>query len=206
MKKAIAVITGSFNPIQNAHVNLGNQVLKKYPNVERVIYVPVSNKYAKDELQDSEYRYKILKSVCDAREKFEVSRIEIDNSTQLYTYQTLDLLKKEFEEYDIYLVIGSDNLKSFHTWKRYKYLLEKYKVIVFSRNDDNLEDIVSKSEYLSKYSDRISFVVANDFLNVSSTQVRNNIKQGKEFKHLLPKEAYEYIMKNNKYEKENRYE
>ena len=199
MNKAIAVITGSFNPIQNAHVNLGNQVLKKYPNIEKVIYVPVSNKYVKDELQDSEYRYQILKSVCDAREKFEVSRIEIDNSTQLYTYQTLDLLKKQYEEYDIYLVIGSDNLKSFHTWKRYEYILQNYKVVVFSRNDDNLEEIVSKSGYLAGYENKIFFIFANNFLNISSTQVRNNIKQGKEFKHLLPKEAYEYIIKNNKY-------
>lgn len=203
MRKAIAVITGTFNPMQNAHVNLGEQVLNKYANVEKVIYVPVSNQYVKSDLQDSEYRFQILKAVCDARENFEVSRVEIDNKTQLFTYQTLDLIKDEYKEYDIYLVIGSDNLKSFHTWREYEYILENYKVIVFSRDEDNLEKIVAESKYLAKYANRILFVIANNFLNVSSTQVRNNIKAGKEFKHLVPKEVYEYILLNNKYEKES---
>lgn len=203
MKKAIAVITGTFNPVQKAHINLGEQVLKNFTNVKKVVYVPVGNKYVKKDLQDAEYRYQILKAVCNTRENFEVSRVEIDNDKQLFTFQTLDLLSKEYKDYDIYLVIGSDNLKNFNTWREYEYLLENYKVIVVSRGSDSLEKIVNESAYLSKYLDNISFIISNDFLNISSTQVRNNIKEGKEFKHLLPKEAYEYIMLNNKYEKEN---
>lgn len=202
MKKAVAVITGTFNPVQNAHVNLGNQVLKRFENVEKVIYVPVGNHYIKKDLQDAEYRYKILKAVCDTRHGFEISRIEIESEKQLFSYQTLELISKEYEDYDIYLVIGSDNLKTFNTWKKYKYILENYKIIVFSRNDDDLEKIVIESGYLSKYLNNILFVNSKEFLNISSTQVRNNIRAGKAFKHLLPKEAYEYIKLNNKYEKE----
>lgn len=153
-------------------------------------------------MQDAEYRYEILKIVCDITENFEVSRIEIDSDKQLFTFQTLDLLSKEYSDYDIYLVIGSDNLKSFYTWREYEYILQNYKVIVFFRNNDTLEEIITKNKYLSKYRNNILFSVSNEFSNISSTQIRNNIKEGKEFKHLIPKEAYDYIILNNRYKKE----
>lgn len=66
MKSAVAVIVGSFNPVQKAHIYLGQNVLQQFPQIRKVIYVPVSNMYQKGELLDSEYRYRIEKEkrVC----------------------------------------------------------------------------------------------------------------------------------------------
>lgn len=199
MKTGIAVITGTFNPVHKAHINLGKQVLKKFPKIKKVIYVPVGDKYEKSDLICAEYRYNILEKVCEKIDRFEVSKIEIENTKQLYTYQTLDIISKEYGDSEIYLVIGSDNLKEFHTWKRYQYILNSYNLIVFSRNNDNLERIVNDSKYLADYSEKIMFIKCNRYLNVSSTQIRNNIRCGIEFKHLVPKEAYKYIIKDNRY-------
>lgn len=199
LRDAVAVITGTFNPVHKAHINLGKQVLKKFPYIKKIIYVPVGDKYIKNDLSSAEYRYNMLKKVCENIEEFEVSRIEIENKKQLYTYQTLDIIKKEYEDSDIYLVIGSDNLKEFHTWKRYKYILENYNLIVFSRNNDCLEKIVTYNKYLNNYISKILFVTCNKYLSISSTQIRKYIKSGIDFKKLVPKEVYDYIMNNNIY-------
>lgn len=202
MKNAIAVITGTFNPVQKAHIHLGKKVLAEFKNVEKVIYVPVGNSYKKNDLTDCEYRYKILKSVCEKLDKFEVSKIEMEQKSQLFTYQTLDILKEEYLNYDIYLVIGSDNYKEFHTWKNYQYILQNYKLIVFSRSNDIV--LKDNNKLLQKYANNIFFVKTSKYLNVSSTKIRQCIRAGIDFKEYVPKEAYEYILQNNKYQKKER--
>ena len=199
MKKAIAVIIGTFNPVQKAHIHLGKKVLSNFKNVEKVIYIPVGNNYKKEGLTDCEYRYKMLQKVCNKIDKFEVSKIEIEHEKQLFTYQTLDIVKSNYPMYDIYLVIGADNYREFHTWKNYEYILQNYRLIVFSRANDNLKD--NCNQFLKKYKKNIFFVKTSKYLSISSTKVRQCIKTGADFKEYVPKEVYEYILKNNKYQK-----
>lgn len=73
----IVVFVGSFNPPLNSHFSLAEQIISEYKNVEKVIFVPVSEKYEKAGLLNDKYRYEMLKCVCDKNEKFEVSDIEL---------------------------------------------------------------------------------------------------------------------------------
>ena len=75
--KVIVVFGGSFNPPLNSHFSLAEQIISEYKNVEKVIFVPVSEKYEKEGLLNNKYRYEMLKCVCDKNEKFEVSDIEL---------------------------------------------------------------------------------------------------------------------------------
>ena len=199
MKKAIAVIIGTFNPVQKAHIHLGKKVLASFKNVQKVIYVPAGNNYKKKDLTDCEYRYNMLLKACSKIDRFEVSKIEMEQEVQLFTYQTLDIIKSKYPMFDIYLVVGADNYREFHTWKNYEYILQNNKLIVFTRDNDNLED--NCNEFLQKYDKKIFFVKTSKYLSVSSTKIRQCIRSGIDFKDYVPKEVYEYILKNNKYEK-----
>ena len=93
-KNKIVVFGGSFNPPLNSHFSLAESIVNEYESVKKVVFVPVSSKYEKQGLLDDEHRYNMLKIVCDKNEDFEVSRIEIENERQLYTIETMELLKE----------------------------------------------------------------------------------------------------------------
>ena len=86
--KIIVVFGGSFNPPLNSHFSLAEQIVSEYENVEKIIFVPVNQKYQKKGLLENKYRYEMLKCVCDKNDKFEVSDIELRNKRQLYTIET----------------------------------------------------------------------------------------------------------------------
>ena len=128
MKRQIAIFGGCFNPPLNSHFSLAEQILNEHESIEKVLFVPVNSKYSKPGLIENEHRYNMLKLVCDKNEQFEVSRIELDKDRQLYTIETLLELQKEYEDYELLFITGSDNLKEFDKWKENKYSFIKANV------------------------------------------------------------------------------
>ena len=75
-KKAIAIFGGSFNPPLNSHSDLAKDVINNFKEVEKIIFVPVSTKYNKQNLVEDKHRYNMLKLICEKEEKFEVVFVE----------------------------------------------------------------------------------------------------------------------------------
>lgn len=197
-KKVIAVFGGSFNPPINSHCLLAKQIIEKCNNVEKLIFVPVSTKYQKSKLASDEHRYNMLKLICENEDKLEVSNIELIQDKQLYTIETLDLLKKQFgESYEIYFVMGTDNLKEVDTWNSPKRLLKEYKIIVLERKNDKLEDVIQKNKLLEKYKKSLIKIEGIDKIFLSSTMIRDKIKNGENVEEFINTDVLEYI-KNNK--------
>lgn len=195
----IVIITGSFNPPHTCHFNLAFCILQTYKNIEKAIFIPVGNHYVKNDLQDAEYRFNMLKACCDTDSRLSVSRIEIDNPQQLYTYETLGIIQSRYPNSKIHLVIGSDNLYQFDTWKKYEDILTKYHVIVFARDNNNLRDFVATNHNLSKYSGSFSYMQDESFYGVNSTVIRALLKSKSDVRALLPLEVYNFIMHDNRY-------
>lgn len=198
-KKIIALFCGSFNPPLFSHFSLAEQLLNSDNNIEKIIFIPVSNKYNKDELILDKHRFNMLNLVCKNNSKFEVSDIEFKFSRQPYTFETLQNMQNLYPEYEIRLIIGTDNLSKLDTWYEIEQLLNSFKVFVLARDEDNIEEIINNNNLLAKYSD--SFIKSNVNLrtNLSSNFVRNEIKKKNSVKYLLPDEIIEYIKDNNLY-------
>mgnify|MGYP000330866411 FL=1 len=198
--KGIAIFGGSFNPPLNSHLELAKQVIKNLCNIEKVIFVPVSTKYnRKNNLTEDAYRYKMLKLMCNGEEKLEVSDVELSYGRQLYTIETLDIFKNEYPEYDIYFIMGTDNLKDLHTWKEPERILKNYKIIVLERNEDNLEKIIEEDKLLRDNKKALIIAKKIKSIKLSSTIIREKIKNGEEVDVFLKKEVLEYINKNGLY-------
>ena len=198
--KGIAIFGGSFNPPLNSHLELAKQVIKNLCNIEKVIFVPVSTKYnRKNNLIDDAHRYNMLKLMCKGEEKLEVSDVELSYGRQLYTIETLDIFKNEYPEYDIYFIMGTDNLKDLHTWKEPERILKNYKIIVLERNEDNLEKIIEEDKLLRD--NKKALIIAKKIkpIKLSSTIIREKIKNGEEVESFFKKEVLEYINKNGLY-------
>lgn len=198
-KKILAIFGGSFNPPLNSHFLLAEQIYNELENIEKVIFLPVSSKYKKNGLLSNEHRYNMLKLVIDKDEHFELSDIEMKQKEQLNTFETLELLQKEYPNNILYFVIGTDNLKEISTWKTAEELASNFKILVLERGNDDFEEIMNNDEFLIKYKD--SFILLKETIktNLSSTLVRKNLKEGKSIKYLIPNDVLQYIKDNNLY-------
>lgn len=197
--KSIAVFGGSFNPPINSHVLLAKQILDRCKKIEKLIFVPVSTKYQKQELIEDKHRYNMLKIICNKEDKLEVSDVELKTEKQLYTIQTLDYFKQKYKEYEIYFVMGTDNLKELSSWKEPERLLKEYKVIVLEREKDNLEELIRKEKFLENNKDSLIKIGGIDKIFLSSTMIRDKIKKGESIEEFIDRDVLEYIMKNRLY-------
>ena len=193
--KKIIMFGGAFNPPLNSHFLLAQQI------IDKVIFVPVNIKYEKNEaIISSEDRYNMLKMVCDKNENFEVSRLEIDSNRPLFTIETLDILQKEYPKHQILFATGTDNLKEFDTWEGADKITEKYKVLIFERDADKMEDIIASNSFLNANKDTFIKLRDNTRTDLSSTFARSKLREGKSIRYLTPDEVYNYIKENKLYE------
>lgn len=199
-RKQIVIFGGCFNPPLNSHFSLAQQIINEYENIEKIVFVPVNSKYQKADLIDNEHRYKMLELVCKKNDKLDVSKIEIDSDRPLYTIETLRIFQAKYSEYEIAFIIGSDNLKELNTWQKADELTKDFKIYVLERDKDNIEEIIKSNEFLNK--NKQAFIKAKDNItsNLSSTFVRNKLKNGKSIKYLTPDEVVEYIEENKLYQ------
>lgn len=191
---------GAFNPPLNSHFSLAQQIINNYEQVNKVVFVPVNSQYQKSNLISNEHRYQMLQLVCNQNEKFEVSRIELDSSRPLYTIETLKRLQEQYIENEIAFMIGSDNLKELDTWKNAEELVTKFKVYVVERGENTIKTIIQKNEFLKRHKEAFLITKNEIVTNLSSTYVRQKIKEGKSIQYLTQKEVIEYISKNKLYQ------
>lgn len=198
-RDTVVVFGGSFNPPINSHFSIAQQVLNEYEQVDKIVFIPVNKKYEKDGLLENKHRYNMLKLITDKNENFIVSNIDMNGSRSLYTIETLEEIQKQYKDKNVWFLIGSDNLKELHTWKRAEELVSKYKILVMERNKDKILDIIEKNELLSCYKENITKLSEEIRSNYSSTYIRSQIKKNKSIRYLMPDEVYEYIKRNNLY-------
>ena len=198
-RKQIVIFGGCFNPPLNSHFSLAQQIINEYENIEQIIFVPVNSKYQKADLISNEHRYKMLKLACDKNEKFDVSRIELDSPRPLYTIETLRIFQETYSKYQIAFIIGSDNLKEINTWEKAEELTKDFKIYVLERDKDNIEEILISNVFLNK--NKQAFIKSKDNItsNLSSTFVRNKLKNGKSVRYLTTDEVVSYIEENKLY-------
>ena len=191
----IGIIGGSFNPPHRLHKEMALNVLKNNL-VDKVIYVPTGDKYAKDGLLDGNIRLEMLKLMCQDNPLLEVSDYEIKRGAS-YTYETLDYFKSLYPSDDLYFILSTDLILDIMNWKKPEYILSKYKLIGLKRR--GVDGVLP--EIYSRYPDSLK---TYDFKmeELSYTIVRKRIKERKikELKGYLDKLVLEYIEKYSLYQ------
>jgi len=193
----IGVYGGSFNPIHNMHKEIVTSLISK-GYVDKIILLPTGNYYKKSNLLDGRHRMKMLELAFKDLKDVVICDYEFKNNL-ISTYRSLDYIKSEYPSDDIYFVMGADNLKGFHTWKKYEYILDNYNLIIIDRDLDYKEEL----ERYSKYKGEI--VIARDVVTneVSSSAIREFIYNDSEFDYsrYLDRKVYEFIKEKGFYKK-----
>lgn len=200
-QNVIVVFGGSFNPPLNSHFSLSEQIINEYEEVEKIIFVPVNEKYYKQDLIENQHRYNMLKKVCNKNENFLVSDIEIKAERPLYTIETLKQIQNQYSNHKIWFTIGTDNLKQLSSWEKAEELVFNFKILVLERDQDSMEEIIKNDKFLNENKNSFIKVKNNIRSNLSSSFVREKIKRGKSIRYLTPDEIYDYIKENHLFKK-----
>ncbi|NDP26177.1 MAG: nicotinate-nucleotide adenylyltransferase [Flavobacterium sp.] len=201
----IGLYFGTFNPIHIGHLIIANHVAE-YSGLDQIWIVvtphnPLKNKQT---LLDDYQRLQLVFLATEEYPKIKPSDIEFKLSQPNYTVNTLAHLQEKFPQNIFSLIMGEDNLKSLHKWKNFEVILENYEIYVYPRIDTNgqtAESISEKAKILKfKNNSKIHFIDA-PIVEISSTFIRENIKNKKNVRPLLPSKVWEYIDHNNLYKK-----
>ena len=196
--KKLGFFGGSFNPPTYAHINIAKMSIEKF-NLDAVYFVPVGNLYNKPSLIDENYRYKMLKLICD--DKIKVENIELGRKEPLNTLQAFELIEQKYKNTENYYIMGADNFEKLPTWKNAKELIENYKYIIFERNGSNSKSLIDTQELLKQNRDNFNFLNVEQYSNVSSGIIRNLIQNEnyKECEEYTRPEIVQYIKENKLY-------
>ena len=191
----IGIFGGSFNPPHKMHLNIGVQLVNKH-YVDNVVYVPTGSKYKyKNNLLPDKNRLEMLKILTNNYKYLNVNDYELKDEV-VYTCETLAYFKEVYPNDDIYFVCGADNFSYIDKWKNGEEILKNYKILVMRRKGEDIDELLEK---FNKYKNNI--VVADvEQQDVSSTDIREKLKNKEDVLDVLDKDVYEYIRKNKLYE------
>lgn len=199
----IAVFGGTFNPPHEGHRNLALEI-RAAAGLDRIIVIPsyVPPHKESKQLADGKHRLKMCELMFK-EEFFSVSDIEIKRQGKSYTYDTLTQLKEIYPDDELFLIVGSDMLLSFHEWYRYNDIISLVKLCVASRSDGISKEKLSAyaKETLGLDENKGEIVIADvEPMVVSSTDVRHHIKLGLDSCDLTSREVFDYARINMLYE------
>ncbi len=193
----LCVFQGTFNPIHKAHLRVAAYVAQKY-NFDKVLFIPAYNPPHKNiDPKNSKHRFNMVKLAIKQNPKFEISDIEFKRQGKSYTYETIQELYNNFEIEDkINFLIGTDAFANIENWYEAEKLKNIVKFILFVR-EDNCK--ISKYDYLREKGYDFEFQQL-EFQDISSTELRNDIKMGKNITGFVTDEVEEYIKNNGLYQ------
>lgn len=195
MKNKILIFGGTFNPIHNGHLILAENSINE-EGFDKVVFIPTMNPYYKDTL-DFDTRLKMLKMAIKDNDKFAYSSIEKKYNLEGKLYLILEKISKLSDD-EVTILIGSDSLMNLDWWYKVDEILKKYKILVLRRDDEDEAIEMKINEYKEKYGAHIK-VLNNKRVEISSSMIREMIKEGKSIKYLVTNEVEKFIKDENLY-------
>ena len=194
----LCVFQGTFNPFHSAHLRVVKYVERKY-DFDKILIIPAYKPPHKDYDDNlSSHRLNIAKIAIEEENnpKIEVSDIEYKRNDKSYTYITINQLYKNYDISDkISFIIGTDAFADIESWYETDKLKNLVRFIVFEREEGC---DFSKYTYLKDIG--YNFICENlTFKDISSTDLRNRIKNNENYEQFVGKKVKEYIEKNELY-------
>ncbi len=199
-KRKIGIMGGTFDPIHTGHLATAEAVRVEY-DLERVLFIPAANPPHKQHSRVTKplHRYIMTVMATYSNPHFHVSPIEIERPGLSYAIDTvLELIKQYGDNIEFYFIVGSDTIQELASWKDIDHLLEICHFIAANRPGSayTLEDIIKP--FGEKGFKRIHSLPTPE-LEISSTDVREKVRQGRSIKYFVPESVEIYICKENLY-------
>ena len=194
-KMKIGLYFGTFNPIHIGHLIIANH-MAEHSDLDQIwlVVTPHNPHKQKNTLLDDYHRLHMVHLATEDFPKIKPSDIEFKLSQPNYTINTLVHLQEKHPDYEFSLIMGEDNLNSFHKWKNYEAILQHHHIYVYPR--------LHSGEINTQFDNNPKIHKINaPVVELSSTFIRENIKNNKNVIPMLPHKVWEYVEHNLFYKK-----
>jgi nicotinate-nucleotide adenylyltransferase len=185
MTSRIGLLGGTFDPIHLGHIEIMKSALQQL-KLDKLIIIPAGNPWQKQPITSAQHRLAISKLATEAISNVEVLDLEINRTGPTYTFETLEELHKKYIDCEFILILGSDAVAGIETWQQPNKVKTLARIFVVQRAGDFTQDWRF---------DRIQM----DPIAISSTQIRENVKNKVSISDLVPASVEAYILANDLY-------
>lgn len=197
----LGVMGGTFNPVHYGHLLAASEAMSEF-HLDEILFVPNQippHKVGEKDLVDAEHRFIMTSLAIASNPSFKVSRIELDRLNVSYTFETIKKLKKIRRQTEISFITGVDALINYE-WYAFDELMALLTYfIVVTRPGFLLTHLDQKiREKNLKTPDKIKMLMIPN-VDISSSEIRRRVRNGKPVLYLLPQPVYEYIYKHKLY-------
>lgn len=187
----VGLFFGSFNPVHVGHMIIANHMLERTDLEEVWMVVSPQNPFKKKSSLAPDYdRLHLLTLAIGDHRKLKPSNIEFGLPQPSYTIDTLSYLHEKYPEKEFSLIMGGDNLASFHKWKNYEQIISAHDIYVYHRPGHEEHQFVDHP--------RVHLTEA-PMLNISASYIRAAIKDGHSVQYLVPDAVYQYLLTSHLY-------
>lgn len=195
--KKIGIYGGSFSPPHNGHLSAARQFMDAL-SLDELLIMPshISPHKVTDPTLTSHHRYDMAKIAFKDLPRVTVSDYEIQKGDISYTASTLSHFAKEGE---LYFLCGTDMFLTLSRWYRPDIIFQNATIVLASRENGKEQEIIATKEAYEKDFGARIIILNNQVLEISSTEVRNALKQGKDVSRYLSHDVEVYIREHNLY-------
>jgi len=201
----IGLYFGTYNPIHIGHLIIANHMVD-YTTLDQVWLVvspqnPLKNKAS---LLEDYHRLAIVRIAVEGNNKLKASDIEFDLPKPSYTTTTLAFIKEKYPNHSFSLIMGEDNLRTFHKWKNYEEIINNHHIYIYPRALTEQERLEQSEENPidTIFDNHPNITLCNaPVMKVSSSFIRKAIKDKKDVQYLLSEPVFKYVSEMHFYEK-----
>lgn len=186
----VGILGGTFNPVHLGHLILAEEAGDKL-KLDKIIFMPVNIPPHKNSSQliKAEHRYEMCVLATESNSSFEVSNLEIAREGKSYSVETLKELRKQYgKDVQLFFLTGSDSLKELFSWKDVDDIFKLSQFVVAERPGYPIEKLPNEVK-----------IVLITPIEVSSSLIRQRVREGKSIRYLVSDRVRDYIVKHNLY-------
>ena len=218
MTQPIGILGGTFDPVHNGHLHLATTCIKALELAE-LRFIPLNNPaHRLAPFASPEQRLEMLNLAVENHAHLKVDDYELQRDKVSYTIDTLKALREDIGETPLCMLIGMENFKTLNSWHQWQSLLDHAHIVIANRpeNDngsssdeqideemkDYMNDAITQSvEHLHQQTAGLILLLDIPMLDISSTQIRNNIRTHFNSDSLLPNRVLDFIQIHHLYKK-----
>lgn len=198
--KKLAVFGGTFSPPHIGHLLLAENAMYEL-NADKIVFMTAGNPPHKDNrgVIDKKHRFEMVKLMIKDNNNFEASDLEIKNDSKSYTADTLLKLRELYNASKIYFIVGLDSFYDMEKWYKPELIFNRCTLAVSLRGGLSAENFEEKADYYRKKYNAEIVKITMPEVEISSSDIRKRIAEGRPVRYMLSKEVVDYINKNNLY-------